>query len=304
MTSTRLTLSAVIPTKNRSADLGAAVTSILSQTRPPEELFVIDQSDGDESETLVRSLFGVGASTRLIYIHDPQVAGLVAAKHLATTRATGDIVCFLEDDVVLEPDYLARIEWGFHVQPDMCGCSGIITNWPISSALYVAARSFFYRGIFHDPRVKMYTGDLARATQLIPCDVLSGGLSAWKREVFAQVQFDTRNGFFMFEDMEFSTRVVRKLGRHLYVNPRARLEHRWSEVNRDVHGIRQRRKLTEAVLFYKKRREWPGAWHGLLLAMTWWLGDALVQGIRNRSIAPPRGYVQGVVDGFRKPVQP
>lgn len=297
-----LTLSAVIPTRNRPDDLGKAVASVLSQTRPPDELIVIDQSPGSESEMLVRSMCSGTDRTRLIYVHDTGITGLVEAKRAATAVAAGDIVSFLEDDVILQADFMQEIEGGFLATPDMCGCSGVITNWPRSTGWYLAAHRVFFRGIFHDPRVGIFERALGGAEQLIPCDMLSGGLSAWRRHVFERVAFDTRNDLFMFEDIDFSTRVVRALGHCLYVNPKARLEHRWSEVNRDVHGTRQRRKLVEALTFYKKRRDWPGARRGLMMAMVWWLGDAILQAIRIRSSGPVRGYFRGVIDGMQKPL--
>ena len=297
-----MTLTAVIPTRNRPNDLAKAVASLLAQTRPADELVVVDQSPGDESAGLVQAMFHPGQPTRLVYIHDPQIAGLVDAKRVGSTRAAGDIVCFLEDDVILEPEYMARIEEGFVSRPAMCGCSGIITNWPGASRRHVAVRALFFRGIFDDPRLRRFAEAIGGAQNLIPCDVLSGGLSAWRRHVFAEVPFDTRNGFFMFEDMEFSTRVVRALGHVLYINPAARLEHHWSPVNRDVQGTRQRRKLAEALVFYKKRRDWPGARSGLALVMLWWLGEALRQTVTIRSAGPVKGYFQGVRDGLRRPL--
>lgn len=311
-----MTLSAVIPTRNRPEDLARAVESILAQTRPPDELIIVDQSPGDESERLVRGLFqsvapshpepgtqnASGVAPRLVYIHDPGVPGLVAAKRVGSTRAASGIVCFLEDDVVLEAEYMARIESGFEDRPEMCGCSGIITNWPGASALHIAVRALFFRGIFHDPRLEAFAEAMRGSQALIPCDVLSGGLSAWRRHVFTDVPFDTDNGFFMFEDMEFSTRVVRALGHCLYINPAARLEHLWSPVNRDVQGTRQRRKLAEALTFFKKRRHWPGAWFGLAMVMVWWLVEALRQTVGIRSTGPVRGYVRGVIDGIRRPL--
>jgi GT2 family glycosyltransferase len=301
-----LAVSVVIPTKNRPDDLALAVASVLSQTKPPSELIVVDQSPGPESENKIRSFFdadGGSGPTRLVYIHDTEIVGLVDAKRVASARAVGDVVCFLEDDVTLEPNYLACIEGGFHSRPDMCGCSGVITNPPRSSPLYRAAHALFFRGIFYDPRVALTARALRGSKDLIPCDILSGGLSCWRKHVFDRVRFDTRNGFFWFEDMEFATRVVRAMGHHLYINPQARLEHHGSPVNRDVHGMRQRRKMTEAVVFYKTRREWPGAHRGLVIALVWWLGEAMLAAVHVRSTGPLSGYVRGVLDGMRKPLQ-
>lgn len=278
-----------------------AVASVLAQTRPPDELLIIDQSPGDESSTRVRTLF-VNTATQLVYIHDPSIAGLVQAKREGVARASGAIICFLEDDIVLESDYVAQIEAGFVAQPGMRGCSGVITNLPSSSAIYVMLHSLFFRGIFHDPRIRIFTKSSKRAGGLIRCDILSGGLSAWRRKVFDEVEFDTRNGFFMLEDIDFSTRVVRTFGTCLFVNPRARLAHYFSPVNRDVQMTLQRRRLIEALMYYKKRRGWPGARHGLLLAMLWWLGDALAQALRFRSTGSLVGYVRGAIDGLKKPL--
>jgi GT2 family glycosyltransferase len=297
-----LTISAVIPTRNRRDDLGNAVASVLSQTRPPDELIVVDQSPGDESATLVHELFGGKTQTRLVYIHDTSVTGLVDAKRVGSARATCDLVSFLEDDVILEPDYMEQLESGFQARPGMQGCSGVITNHPRASPFYVLGHALFFRGIFRDPRVRLTRASLQGATALMPSDVLSGGVSCWRRQVFDHVQFDTANGFHLLEDMEFSTRVVRVMGHHLFINPRARLLHLGSAVNRDLHGTRQRRKMVEALTFYKKRRQWPGALHGLLIVMTWWLGEACLQTLRLRSTGPLRGYVHGVVDGARRPL--
>jgi hypothetical protein len=69
-----------------------------------------------------------------------------------------------------------------------------------------------------------------------------------------------------------------------------------------VQGTRQRRKLAEAMVFYKKRGDWPGARFGLVMVMLWWLGEALRQAVTIRSAGPVKGYVRGVIDGVRKPL--
>ena len=46
-------ISVIIPTKNRPNDLLAAIKSIVDQNRIPDQIVVIDQSEGDESETLI-----------------------------------------------------------------------------------------------------------------------------------------------------------------------------------------------------------------------------------------------------------
>lgn len=297
-----LTICAVVPTRNRPADLKTSVQSILRQVRPPDEVIIVDQSTNDESARSIPPMFADYPGTRLTYLHDPAIAGLVDAKRVAAGRATADVVCFLEDDIVLEPNYLAEIERAFQETPGMYGCGGVVTNPPRTSRLYLVAHALFFRGIFRDPRPRLSLTALHATDQLLRCDVLHGGNSAWRRAVFSRVPFDTANGFFMFEDMEFSTRVVRTFGHCLYINANARMEHNFSPANRDVQSARQRRKLAEAMVFYKKRRSWPGAWVGVVLAFAWWLLEAFILAFKFRSLDPVAGYFHGVADGLRRPL--
>jgi GT2 family glycosyltransferase len=295
-----LTISAVIPTKNREADLRLAVQSILAQTQPPDELIVIDQSDTTDSRRMVEAACSGHPVIRLIYVHDRSITGLVDAKRAGVTEASGDIVSFLEDDVVLEPEYFAGVAWAFDRHPDCLGSGGVITNPPRTSAAYVALQRVFLRGIFDDPRLDAYAAAVRQPDALVPCQVVSGGVSSWRRSVFDTVRFDVANGFHFFEDMEFATRVVRAFGPRLYINPRARLAHYGSPVNRDLNGRRQQRKMAEALVFYRKRRDWPGAVSGMAAGAVWWLIEAAWQSVRLRSTGPLSGYLRGVAEGRRR----
>ncbi|MEW6690792.1 MAG: glycosyltransferase, partial [Pseudomonadota bacterium] len=294
-----LRLSAVIPTKNRAEDLERAVASILAQSRPPDELLIVDQSAGEEPRRRVGALARRTGKPALVYVHDPSISGLVHAKQVAARKATGDIVCFLEDDEVLEPDYFHAIEQGFHAHPAMLGCSGLVTNLPPLPAGYVRLFHLFHRGIFRDARVGVHGHVRGADLALIPSDCLSGGLSCWRRAVLEAVPFDVANGFHMLEDIDFSTRAAARFGARFFINPNARLEHRMSPVNRDVLGARQRRKLREFVIFYKKRSAQPGAGLQLGWLLVGLVLEAATQCVRARSLSPLGGYFMGIADGAR-----
>ena len=297
-----VTISAVIPTKNRLADLQLAVASVLAQTRLPAELIIVDQSDDHEQRAAVEALCATRPEMRLVYEHARTVTGLVDAKRVGVARATGDIVSFLEDDVMLEPGYFEGVAWAFDSRSDILACCGVITNLPRTSPLYVLLQRLFLRGIFRDPRLSAFASAGRNPDALLPCAVLSGGTSSWRASVFDSVTFDTANGFHFFEDMEFATRVWRELGPHLYVNPRARLVHRGSAVNRDRNGRRQHRKMAEAIVFFRKRVDWPGAISGIVLGAVWWFGEATWQSLRLLSPGPVAGYLRGVIEGGRRPL--
>jgi len=169
-------ITAVIPTRNRPGDLGKAVASVRAQVRPPDEFIIVDQSPGSESRDLVASLMEGEARIRLVYIHDPRITGLVDAKGVAVERSSGDIICFLKEDVILESEYLERIEQGFDEHSAMLGCCGIVTNPPRQPFGYEWAFHLFHRGIYRDIRVGIYGRIAGVGHGLIRSDVLSGGL--------------------------------------------------------------------------------------------------------------------------------
>lgn len=300
MNITRQRITAVIPTKNRPLDLPHAVTSILSQSRIPDELVIIDQSDDSQSKGAIDSVWLEHSLIKLIYIHDTTITGLVDAKRYALSYATGDIVCFLEDDVVLENDYIEQIEKGFIGEPKMVGCCGVITNPPSYPRGYKFFFHVFHRGIFRDKRVGNFDKCVGSNNALIISDKLSGGVSAWKKEVFLQVKFDVENDFFMLEDMEFSTRVNEKYPSQLYINSNARLAHNCSPVNRQILGPRQTRKVTEFILYYKKRKFYPWAHLSIVWLLIGALFEAIFQSAMNKSMLPVLGYFKGIRIGISK----
>lgn len=295
-------ISAVIPTKNRLEDLTKAVSSVLAQTRLPDEFIIVDQSYGGESKAMVDSLVSVGGPVQLIYIHNTAISGLVEAKKVATQNARGDIVCFLEDDLVLEGDYIANIERGFIEYPTMVGCCGIMTNMPQVPIGYTFYHSLFRRGIFKDDRAPVLYKAKRTASGMVPSKTLCGGLSAWRSEVFKHIPFDVENGFHMMEDTEFSTRVEAYYGPRLYINTNVRAEHRWSPVNRELGKAVYTRKLTETILFYKKRAQWPGARLNLIWLLLGLLMQCLCKSISNLSIYPLSGYWTGLRAGMAKKI--
>ena len=227
-------LTVVIPKRNRPADLTNAIKSLCYQSRLPDELIVVDQSVDDLSIRIVKNLIAPLKKIKLIYIHDSNILGLVEAKHVAVNNASGQIICFLEDDIILEADYIRQIEFGFIKQPNMIGCFGVLTNPPRVGFLYKFFFKIFHRGIFQDNRINMYGKYSGNNKNLKQSHMLSGGSSAWRHEVFDNVEFDVANEFHMFEDIDFSTRVARHYGNRLFINPNARLAHYCSPINRDV----------------------------------------------------------------------
>lgn len=290
-------ISVIIPTKNRAKDLMNAVASIVAQTRLPDELILVDQSDSDACLREIQDL--VKGVLYLNHIYDPGVSGLIDAKRVGVSNSSGDIVCFLEDDVVLEPGYIGQMESAFDSHPAMMGCCGVMTNLPALPSNYVRFFHLFHRGMFRDPRVGVHGYLLERDAALIPSRYLSGGTSAFRKRVFEKVPFDLANGFFMLEDIDFSVRAVREFGNCFFINPGARLAHYMSPANRAVLGSKYRRKLREFLVFYKKHGGGIVQLASLLWLLTGLWIEAMRTAYRARNQSPLTGYIKGVWDGIR-----
>ena len=116
-------ISAVIPTLNRPVDLALAVTSVLEQKHLPDELIIVDQSVDERSYIAVERLYkNFDVTLKLIYLHEPEVSGLIEAKQRGVEVAKGDIISFLEDDVVLHQQYLENSISVFKSNQKVMGC--------------------------------------------------------------------------------------------------------------------------------------------------------------------------------------
>jgi glycosyltransferase involved in cell wall biosynthesis len=107
----RLSFALIIPTHQR-ADLAAqAVDSALRQTRPFDQIIVVADGEDDPAVAALRDL-----PVELTVIVQ---AGVAAARNAGVARAWTDWVCFLDDDDLLHPGYLARVEQEARAAPQI-----------------------------------------------------------------------------------------------------------------------------------------------------------------------------------------
>jgi glycosyltransferase involved in cell wall biosynthesis len=89
---TGLRVSAVIPVYNCERYLAEAIGSALAQSRPPDEIVVVDDGSTDASADVAASF---GAAVRLA--REPH-GGIGAARNRGVALAGGDLVAFLDSD--------------------------------------------------------------------------------------------------------------------------------------------------------------------------------------------------------------
>ena len=294
-----LRISSIIPTKDRPTDLVAAVRSLLVQTVRSFTLLIVDQSRTDEARHLIEGEVEI-ANLRpqgfaLHYIRDPGIAGAAAARNYAMRLADGDVWLFLDDDVVLEPDFLHQLLAAYRDYPRALGVSGIITNYRSASLPYRIWSAMFVRGPFHDERQKIYwNAEKLRKSPPIRVRRFTGALMSFRASAARDLSFDENldsfQGISDGEDIAFCEKLGP--GVELRIAPRARLQHNRSPLGRLTDHWLRRHARANCFLyerFYRDQR-FSNRLDYLLL----WVGYALVAGassIRRRSLEPWRALV-------------
>jgi hypothetical protein len=107
-------VSVVLPTHNRPDLLRRAIDSVLAQRYTRWELLVVD--DGGEADSQV-----VVEATGDDRVHWQRIdrRGVSGARNAALASVTGEIVTYLDDDNVLDPEWLYSVVWAFEQRPDV-----------------------------------------------------------------------------------------------------------------------------------------------------------------------------------------
>lgn len=95
-------ISVIVPLYNTRAYIGEAIDSILAQTRPADEIIVVDDGSTDGGAEL---LAGYGSK---VYVIRQAHAGGATALNRGIRQATGDAIAFLDADDLWARDKLER----------------------------------------------------------------------------------------------------------------------------------------------------------------------------------------------------
>ena len=290
-----ITVSVVICTRNRAGDLGACLRSLGAQSRLPTQLVVVDASDDDASRAVVEATRAGGPIAEVRYLRS--AARLTSQRNLGVAAATGEVVTFLDDDVVLEPDYLGRIVELFEADPMLGGAEGAVVTAPLVGRRRIANafRRLFLMNSLGRPRGVKRSGFVAydpwpRTVQ--PVTSLVGCNMSYRREVFERFRFDQWfDGYGLGEDQDFSYRVGRTY--RLVQTPFARLVHRLSPVARERASALH--EMTVVNHFYFVRKNLPPTPRTWLCALWSEVGELL-----SVLKTADRAAIAGKLRGYRR----
>ncbi|QSW87503.1 glycosyltransferase family 2 protein [Flavobacterium endoglycinae] len=246
-----LRFSLIICTYMRPEPLIKLLKSVQDQTLYPHEILIIDGSTNNDTELVLQE----NSFENLHYFRvDDKDRGLTRQRNFGISKVNSqsDIVCFLDDDVILEPDYFKNLLHTYEVFPEALGVGGYINNevkWEKIGNNYIPLNKDFCHdgwkrtdGSRFVLRKKLNLdsncppgfsptfshgrsiGFLPPSNKTYQVEQLMGGVSSFKKSVFDTLSFSTYfEGYGLYEDADFTLRVAKK-GK-LYVNTAARLAH-------------------------------------------------------------------------------
>jgi len=297
-----MTFSIVIPTKNRPEQLKTLFRSIISQKRLPDQIIIIDQSEKNKVEKSKFLETSIKTKLRLNYIHDVKIEGLVEAKHSAIPVNDCDYITFLDDDIVLEPNYLYEIEKALHRFPNMIGVNGLIQNHPKVTFLKRLIFKITHFGNFKDDRISVIKSIKNDSNTPKQVNVLSGGLSTWRKDIFNTTSFDTKNKFHSYEDKDFSMRVKKTFPESFYIIPRAKLSHYHSKLNRQNLFYKSKNDVIEIIMLFKKNGNYNFLGFDLFMLLSGLLINSIILSFKYNNVKFIKNFFSGSIQGFKKKI--
>lgn len=243
--------SLIICTYNRPESLRRLLDSVSSLSRKFDEVLVVDASENDHYQRMMdlMSIFSI-----FQYHHvDSNNKGLTKQRNFGVRliNRQASHVTFLDDDLVLEPNFLERLQDSFLKFPDAIGISGLdmvenryfkveqgidygqwrfyrIGDWAIREPLRYILRKLFGLMSEYPPEIIPPYGHGRNGYppdgNIYPVDHIMGGIATYQSWIFKHISFSERfTGYGLYEDFDFSVRAS-AFGK-LYVNTNAKVHH-------------------------------------------------------------------------------
>ncbi len=227
-------VSIIICTRNRKEILLRICRSIVPQTYTNYEIVIVDSSDKNKiTREDLENIFGKTTMMNIIY-SEP---GLTKQRNIGIKAAQGDLFFFFDDDLILEDGFLYEMVLVFKDNKQYFGGMGAMSDIKDASfktkVFNLILRFFLLRHIYGNGKFQKsgFPGFPHGRKEFLETEILSGGITAYRKEVFDTLKFDEHFAAYSYmEDVDFSRRVSKKY--KLFYNPKARAEHRHAEGGR------------------------------------------------------------------------
>ncbi len=292
-----MTFSLIICTYQRPKALLDLLKSVVNQSLYPNQLLIIDGSlDSKTEEALGEELF----QNLEYYMVAEQDRGLTLQRNYGIQKTAEDIeiICFLDDDIILDPDYFEKLIATYSAYPDTLGVGGYITNevsWEESDSApgfdefkkdgfirKLGSRNLLRKrlnllsdrppGVMPEFSNGLSIGFLPPSAKTYPVEFFMGGVASYRKSLFNNIQFSKYfDGYGLYEDMDFCLRAS-KIGQ-LYVNTAARVTHHHEQTGRPDRFTYGKMVIRNGWYVWREKVPSPGLkaklkWHSTAFLLT------------------------------------
>ena len=241
--------SLIVCTYQRAEALNNLLASVAIQSVYPNEILIIDGSKDLETQKCLSNQ--TLKNLKYFKIEEPD-RGLTRQRNFGVEKlnSQSEIICFLDDDVVLEPDYFKAVLEAFDSDSDIVGVGGVATNenlWKPSSRVHSTDKVYVFEGFERNESQRFYLRNkLGLQSQELPgimpkfshgrtygypltgknfeVDLLIGMSMNFRRKVIDAEKFSLYfDGYGLYEDADYCLRAL-KYGKNVLCTA-ARLEH-------------------------------------------------------------------------------
>lgn len=240
-------ISAIVPTYCREEPLRDTLIDVLKQDYPNFEVLVVDQTATHKPE--IQQFLDELATSGKIKLFRVGWASLPGARNYGVRRASGDVILFIDDDVVLPAGYLTAHAKNYD-RPEVGAVAGRVFD---RMKLSESKQEYTIERLpkeASDPGIAWYYIDLVHTVK--PQQVISarGCNMSFRRDIFTKfgLTFDERfRGSAVREESDFCLRL-RQTQLQIWYDPEANLVHLGEETG-GCHDL-STRSLPYQITFY------------------------------------------------------
>lgn len=298
-------ISVVIPTKDRTEDLYKCIWSVLNQSVRPAEIIVID--DGCLSKYFIDKIAKEMKLNEIIFKYiKKNTPGLSVSRNMGASIAECQVVLYLDDDVILNEDYIEILKnaWERHKNEEyLGGIGGVIKN---------LRKITFMEKIFHkifllSSPIKWDVTDVG--FQVWSTDVkeeqkayyLPGGITSFRKNLVEKIPFRQLSpGRTPADDVEFFVKT-KKSGYYFILAPRAQLFHKNTPVAREddfPRGIKEG--CNQYVIFKDNVAKSVKNYLKFYWSSTGWILRQFLAGHIMKGLGMMAGYIKIISEKKRK----
>ncbi|HUG10158.1 MAG TPA: glycosyltransferase [Opitutaceae bacterium] len=212
---------AIIPTRNRTRVLERTLASLAEQSLQPARVVLVDASDDSSTEELCRAIVRREgrwslAAFELLW-RRAGTRGAAAQRNQAMADISGEAVLFMDDDVLFEPECIARMRTAFNADWSVGAVSPMITNeafarpglaWRLLLRWLAGRKLDSYAGRCVGPAAIQMPADDPSLPEIVPIDWMPTACALYRREALPTPLFDPFfTGYSYMEDAALSLLV-------------------------------------------------------------------------------------------------